>query len=101
MYKFYEMHRLQFSIQAYNVPISVVIAVEDVMQTDVSEEKVAFFGRTYQVVLKLSHGASVGLTESFTFGSSRLDTNTVTQFHLLFLLFFSSLFFKFTIKFKA
>ena len=51
--------------------VLVVVAVDDVIQANISEEKVAFFGRTYQVVLKLSHGARVGLTESFTFGSSR------------------------------
>lgn len=65
--------------------LSVVITIDDVMQTDVTEEKVAFFGRTYQVVLKLSHGASVGLTESFTFGSSRYLCGTAV-YHGLFLI---------------
>ncbi|XP_045211747.2 cytochrome b-245 chaperone 1 homolog [Mercenaria mercenaria] len=49
----------------------VVAQLSEVTGIKVQEEKVNFFGTTYQVVLKFSAGMTFGITESFTFGSSK------------------------------
>ncbi|XP_060573285.1 cytochrome b-245 chaperone 1-like [Ruditapes philippinarum] len=49
----------------------VVAQLSEVTNVNVKEEKVNYFGTTYQVVLKFSTGMSFGITESFTFGSSK------------------------------
>lgn len=53
-------------------PESVFVAqMSEIVGIGVNEEKVNFFGTTYQVVLEMATGMSIGITESFTFGSSR------------------------------
>jgi hypothetical protein len=51
--------------------VLVVAQLSEVTNVNVKEEKVNYFGTTYQVVLKFSTGMSFGITESFTFGSSK------------------------------
>ena len=50
---------------------SVVANLPEVTGIRVAEEKVNYFGNTHQVVLDMSTGMSLGITESFTFGSTK------------------------------
>ena len=50
---------------------SVVANLPDVIGVRVAEEKVNYFGNTHQVVLVMSTGMSLGITESFTFGTTK------------------------------
>lgn len=49
----------------------VIAQLSEISGTTVQEEKVNFFGNTYQVVITFSTGMTIGITDSFTFGSSK------------------------------
>lgn len=49
----------------------IVANLPDVIGVRVAEEKVNYFGNTHQVVLVMSTGMSLGITESFTFGTTK------------------------------
>lgn len=53
--------------------VSVVVNLDDIVGVRVDEEEVRYFGKSHIVVFILSNGITIGVTESYTFGSSRFD----------------------------
>nr|KAG5704117.1 hypothetical protein BaRGS_009647 [Batillaria attramentaria] len=49
----------------------VVMGLDDIVGVRVDEEDVRYFGKSHIVVFILNTGMTVGVTESYTFGSSR------------------------------
>ena len=51
--------------------VQVVVNLDDIMGVRVDEEDVRYFGKSHIVVILLNTGMTVGITESYTFGSSK------------------------------
>ncbi|XP_025091149.1 uncharacterized protein C17orf62-like isoform X2 [Pomacea canaliculata] len=49
----------------------IVVNLDDIVGVRVDEEEVRYFGKSHIVVFILSNGITIGVTESYTFGSSR------------------------------
>ncbi|KAL8591016.1 hypothetical protein ACOMHN_021781 [Nucella lapillus] len=49
----------------------IVVNLDDIVGVRVDEEEVRYFGKSHIVVFLLNTGMTVGVTESYTFGSSR------------------------------
>ena len=45
--------------------------MDDIIDVNVKEETVTYFGKGYQVVLRTNSGMDFGITDSFTFGKNR------------------------------
>ena len=51
--------------------VPVVVNLDDIVGVRVDEEDVRYFGKSHIVVFLLNTGMIIGITESYTFGSSK------------------------------
>ncbi|KAL4240789.1 hypothetical protein ACF0H5_001577 [Mactra antiquata] len=59
----------------------VVAQIPEIVSTSIEVEKGSYFGDTYQIVLKLSTGFFIGLTQSFTYGPSTEHEQIAEKIH--------------------